>query len=88
MEFQQLHSGDRQDFVFLGAALISVGRALQDTHGALFASEFVEEYGSEIERAARRLRASRGAGTGGFWRTLWRQIMRFCRAKPRPRIFP
>lgn len=70
MAFQQLRSGDGQHLVFLGAALIAVGRALQDSHGALFASQFVEEYGSEIERAAQRVRARRSAGTGGFSCTL------------------
>lgn len=74
MEFRQLHSANKQHLVFLGAALIAVGRALQDTHGALFAAEFVAEYGSTIERAAQRLRARRTAATEGFWRTLRRKI--------------
>jgi hypothetical protein len=39
MEFRQLHSANRQQLFFPGAALIAVGRALQDSHGEVFAAK-------------------------------------------------
>ena len=84
MEFQQLHSANRQHLLFFGAALITVGRSFEDSHGPLFASVFVEEYGSAIERAAQRLRTSRGARTEGIWRTLECRITRLCRGTGQP----
>lgn len=55
MELQQLDASDSRFLVFRREALNTVWRALQATHGALFAYEFFEEYECEIERAAQRL---------------------------------
>jgi hypothetical protein len=55
MELRQLDASELRFLAFRRASQNALWRALQNTHGALFAFEFFEEYECEIERAAQRL---------------------------------